>query len=111
MARPEQRAAGDDAIAGAQLTRERRKYRGHTAGRRLARFRTFDQAQALFEHAHGRIAVARIDEAPAATAGQECRLGFLGRAIDEAGGEEHRLGSLVHVRAAQSAAYRLGPRT
>src|ERR1700760_1413706 len=60
----------------------------------------------LLEHAHGRIAVARIDE-PGLLA-LEPRLGRLGAVIDEARGQIERLGRLAEFRAVETAAHQQG---
>ncbi len=97
----EQRARGDDAVAGLEEAGHRGKDRGH-AGRRAAHsFGAFEQAQPLLEHRDRRIGVARIDIARALVL--ERFLGFLGALIDEARGHVDRFASLFELRALQAA--------
>ena len=77
VAGAEQRARGDDMVAGLQVAEQRRRHRRHAARHGAARLRAFQQAHALLEHGDGRIGVARIDEARILAL--EARLGRLAR--------------------------------
>ena len=111
----------DDVAAGAEQRRGRRRGRrpcrsqrkrrgdrGHAARHRARRLGAFEQAHALLEHGDGRIGVARIDEARILAL--EARLGGLRAAIDEALGQEDRLGGLAELRAERAAMHQLGRR-
>ena len=103
IARAEQRAAGDDPLAGAHLAQQGREHRRHAAGRRAAGLRPLDQPQPLLEHRHGRVAVARIDVARAVLL--ERGLGLGGGAVDKPRGQEQRLRGFLIGAALAAAAH------
>ncbi|MCY1233594.1 hypothetical protein D9M72_461430 [compost metagenome] len=97
----EQRTGGNDMIAGLQLAEDCRGNGSHARSRGARVFGAFQHAHALFEHVVGRAAVAGIDEAfGLALETRFCRLGCL---VDEALGEEDRLGRLAVLGAGGSA--------
>ena len=106
---PEQRARGDDAIAGAHLAHDRGVHRGHAGGKRARGRCAFELAHALFEHRHRRIAVAAVDVAGIEIL--ESGLRRLGVVIDVARGEIDGLGGLAELAARQAAAHEARLRT
>ncbi len=106
VAGAEERARGENVVAGLQVAKQRGADGGHAARDRKPRLRAFEQAHALLEHRDGRIGVARIDEARVLAL--EARLGRLGVGIDEALGQEQRLGGLGELRAHRAAMHQLG---
>ena len=93
-------------VAGLQVAKQRRGDGGHAARDGERGLRAFEQAHALLEHGDGRVGVARIDEARILAL--EARLGRLGVGIDEALGQEQRLGGLGELRAHGAAVHELG---
>src|SRR6516162_1350903 len=91
-ARAKQRACGHDVVAGLEKAEQRCGDRGHARRRGPRRASALQQTHALLEHGDGGVGVAAIDEA---TLALETLLGFLGRSVDIALGEEERLGGLA----------------
>ena len=108
VAGAEQQGRADDPHAGAQLAHQRRVDRRHAAGRGGAILRALEQRHALLEHAHGRVADARVGVALLRLG--EAGLGVLGALVAEARGEEERLGGLAMRRAVGPAMDELGLR-
>ena len=106
MAGSEQRARGDDAIAAFQMGEQRRVHRRHAGGGGQAGFGAFEQREPALEHRHGRVAEARI--LIVADAAVEGGFGLLGAVVDEARGEEQRLGGLSEVAALGAAMHQQG---
>ena len=93
----EQAAGGHHAVALRQQRAQGGEHGGHAGRRGEARLGALEQAQPLLERGHGRVAVARVDEA-VVLAG-EGGLGASAAVVDEARGQEQRLGGLVEARA------------
>ena len=98
----EQRPAGHDMVAAAQMAEQGGEHARHAAGGDVAALRPFQQGQARLQHLQRRVAVAGIDEA-GLVAG-EARLGRRRAVIDEARGQEDRLGGLAIGRSSGAAA-------
>src|SRR3546814_6257642 len=80
--------------------------RAHAAGRRQAGFGAFQQAQALLEHGHRGVGIARVLKTLDVALEGGFRLLRIG--VDVAGGEVERLAGLVEAAAREAAADHLG---
>ena len=98
-ARTEQRARRHHVIARATDRHQRRVDRRHARGRRERVLGPLKRGDAFFEHAHGRVAIAGIDEF-ILTQGDETRFGLLGGVIDEPLGQKDRFGHFAVLAAA-----------
>jgi len=98
----EQGLPGQDVVAGADQAHQRQMYRRHARGLGATGLGALEQGQPVFEHFHGRVGVARIDEALGAG---EPRVGALGGVVEIALGQEDRLGRLAKLRTQRAAAH------
>ena len=102
----EQRPARHDMIAGPHQPHQRQVHRRHARRLRAAGLGAFQQRQPVLEHLHGRIGVARVDEARLVAG--EAGVGALGAVVDVALGQKERLGGLAERRAHRAAAHQAG---
>ena len=96
-------------VAGLELAEQRAVHRGHAGGGGEAVLGALERGHPLLEHPHRRVAVAGVDELVGA-GGDEARLGGLGVGVDEALGQEDRLGGLAVLAAARPAVHQPRPR-
>ena len=104
VARAEQLARRDDAVAGLEQRQQGEEHRRHAGRGGAAGLGAFERGEAVLEHRDGRIAEARILEVRALAL--EGRLGLLGAVVGVARGQEERLRRLVEVAAHLAAAHR-----
>ena len=100
-ARAEQRARGDDMVAGLELAHHGRGDGGHSACGRARGLRALDQRHPLLEHRHRRVGEARINEARIVAL--EARLRKLHRVVEIALGEKESFRCLLEGGAQRSA--------
>ena len=100
-ARAEQRAGGDDMVAGLELAHHGRGDGGHSACGRARGLRALDERHPLLEHRHRRVGEARIDEARIVAL--EARLRKLHRVVEIALGEKESFRCLLEGGAQRSA--------
>ncbi|MPL84436.1 hypothetical protein SDC9_30401 [bioreactor metagenome] len=98
----------DDMVARCHQRHQRAVDRGHPRGAGKTVLGALDRRHPVLEHPRRRVAVAGIDELVRAR-GDEARLGDLGRGIDEALGQEQRLGHLAVLRAADAVMHEFRP--
>ena len=108
-ARSEQRARRDDVVAGPELAEQRAVHRRHAGRGGEGVLGAFERRHPLLEHPHRRVAVAGVDELVGA-GGDEARLGGRRVGVDEALGQEDRLGGLAILAAAGAAVHHPRPR-
>ena len=106
-ARAEERARRHHMIACAQHRSQRAVDGGHARGAGKSGFGAFQRRDAVFEHAHGGVAIAGIDKLVAARL-DKALLGSLGRGVGEALGQEDRLGHLAILAAADAVMHEFG---
>jgi hypothetical protein len=106
VARAEQGAGGDDAVAGLERREKGGEDGGHAAGGAAAELGPLDEGEAAFERTQRRIGVARVDVA--LDVALEGAFRFLGRLVDVARGHEQRLAGFAEWRAGQSTAHQTG---
>ena len=107
VAGAEQQARRDHPVARLELAHERGVDRGHAGRGRGRLLGTFEQRQALLEHAHGRIGEPRVGEARLMAG--EALGGVLGPPVAVARGQEQGLGGLAELGARAAAVDRPGP--
>ena len=103
VARAEELARRDDAIAGLQQRQQREEHRRHAGRGGAAGLGAFERRQPVLEHGDGGIAEARI--LVVAALALEGGLGLLRARVGVARGQEQRLRRLVEVAAQLSAAH------
>ncbi len=102
--RAEQCARCNHMVAGLDAGHQRAIHRRHAAGGGKGVLGAFQRRDALFEHAHGRVAIAGIDVFVIAQR-DKAGLGLFGAVIDEPLGQKDRLGHLTVLAAAAAGMY------
>ena len=100
-ARPEQRPGRDNPVPGLELAGKGGEHCRHAGRRRNAGLRSLQERQALFEHRHGWVGVARIHVA--LFFALEGLLGFFGRLVNVAGRQKQSFAGFAKRRALRPA--------